>query len=135
MPIHGINHVNIRTPEYQRTIDFLRDALGLQVLPVSGYTSIEKAAWICDEDGNDLLHLASADVPYSSAEQLPDPAPRGSGAVHHIAFSCSDYDAMRSRLVALNVAFRENTVERLNIRQIFVEDPVGISFELNFSSV
>lgn len=133
MPVQGLNHINIRTPEYQRTVDFLRDALGFKVLPVSGYTSTEKAAWICDESGNDLLHLASADIPYSPSEVLPDEAPRGSGAVHHIAFSCSDYEGMRSRLISLNVVFRENYVERLDIRQIFVQDPIGITFELNFS--
>lgn len=134
MPIQGLNHINIRTPEFQRTIEFLRDALGLNVVPPTGYTSIDRAAWICDESGNDLLHLSSADVPYSPTDILPDEAPRGSAAVHHIAFTCSDYEGMLSRLTALNVAFRENYVARLDVRQIFVQDPIGITFELNFSA-
>lgn len=131
MPVHGFDHLNIRTPAFKQTVEFLTDALGMSVSPVPGLASTEKAAWILDCSGTAVLHLASADVPYSKDELLPDPPPRGSGAIHHVALSCSDIEAMRARLRALNLQFRENILEQ-GASQIFVTDPSGITFELNF---
>lgn len=132
MPVLGLNHLNIRTPDFKRTVDFLRDALGMKVSPVPEFDSIEKAAWIYDDSGVPVLHLARADVPYSPTEVLPDEAPRGSGAIQHVALSCADFEAMRSRLTALDLSFRENYLPKAGIRQIFVRDPTDILLELNF---
>ena len=132
MPVLGLNHLNVRTPDFQRTVDFLHDALGMAATAVPGHDRIEKAAWLHDASGVPVLHLASADMPYSATEDLPAVAPRGSGAIHHVALTCADYEAMRERLAALDLSFRENVPEP-GVRQIFVQDPTGITFELNFS--
>ena len=131
MPVHGFDHLNIRTPDFKRTVEFLTGALGMRVSPVRGLVSTEKAAWILDSSGSAVLHLASADIPYSKDEVLPDPPPRGSGAIHHVALKCTDLEAMRARLRRLNLEFRENIPEQ-GVNQIFVTDPSGITFELNF---
>jgi catechol 2,3-dioxygenase-like lactoylglutathione lyase family enzyme len=133
MPVLGLNHVNIRTPEFKRTVEFLRETLGMTVSPVPNAVSIEKAAWLCDHTGQPILHLASADVPYSPTERLPAVAPRGSGAIQHIALSCSDFNGTRARLAALNISFRESAIPEAGIRQIFVRDPTDIVLELSFS--
>lgn len=132
MPVLGLNHLNVRTPNFQLTVEFLRDALGMTATAVPGHDIIEKAAWLHDASDVPVLHLASADVPYSATEVLPEVPPRGSGAIHHVALTCSDYEAMRARLTRLAVGYRENVPEP-GVRQIFVEDPTGITFELNFT--
>jgi catechol 2,3-dioxygenase-like lactoylglutathione lyase family enzyme len=132
MPVLGLDHLNVRTPDFKRTVDFLRDALGMKVSPVPELDSIEKAAWIYDDSGTPVLHLASADVPYSPTEVLPAEPPRGSGAIHHVALSCADFEAMRARLTALDLSFRENHLSKTGVRQIFVRDPSDILLELNF---
>jgi catechol 2,3-dioxygenase-like lactoylglutathione lyase family enzyme len=134
MSVHGFYHLNIRTPDFKRTVEFLTDALGMRVSPVPGLASSEKAAWVLDSSGTAVLHLASADVPYSKDEVLPNPPPRGSGAIHHVALRCTDIKAMRARLRAVNLEFRENIPEQ-GVSQIFVKDPSGITFELNFRDV
>jgi catechol 2,3-dioxygenase-like lactoylglutathione lyase family enzyme len=134
MPVLGINHLNVRTPDYQRSVDFLREALGMTVSHVPDLDSIEKAAWIYDDSGVPVLHLASADVRYSPTEVLPANPPRGSGAIHHVALSCVDFEAMRARLVALDLSFRENYIPKTGVRQLFVRDPNDILFELNFGA-
>ncbi len=131
MPVYGFNHVNIRTPEFRRTLGFFTEALGMSVAVVPGLASAEKAAWILDEDGTALFHVASADVAYSPSEVLPDPPLRASGAIHHVALTCTDLVAMRDRLRHLGLTFRENSPDQ-GVRQIFVTDPSGITFELNF---
>jgi catechol 2,3-dioxygenase-like lactoylglutathione lyase family enzyme len=134
MPVHGFNHLNIRTPDFQRTVEFLTTALGMTLSPIPGQASTQKAAWILDTSGSAVLHLASADVPYSKGEVLPDPPPRGTGVIHHVALTCADFEAMRARLRALSLEFRENIPEQ-GVRQLFVTDPSGITFELNFRNV
>ena len=131
MPVLGLNHVNVRTPDFSLTVAFLRDALGMAVTAVPGHDAIEKAAWLYDATGAPVLHLAAADVAYSPDEVLPADPPRGSGAIQHVALSCADFEVMRDRLTALNLSFRENIPEP-GVRQIFVRDPSDITFELNF---
>lgn len=133
MPVLGLNHVNVRTPDFRRTVEFLRDALGMTVTPVPEHESNDKAVWAYDHTEVPVLHLASADVAYSPDEVLPAEPPRGSGAVHHIALTCADFEGMRARLSALSVSFRENHIAKTGVRQLFVKDPTGILLELNFS--
>lgn len=133
MTVHGFNHVNIRTPEFRRTLGFFTDALGMSVTAVPGLASTERTAWILDEDGTALFHVAGADVAYSPSEMLPDPPLRDSGAIHHVALTCTDLVAMRERLRRVGLTFRENSPAH-GVRQIFVTDPSGITFELNFQS-
>lgn len=132
MPVLGFNHLNVRTPDFARTVEFMRDALGMKVSPVPDHQSIEKATWIYDDHGTPLLHLARADAAYSPTEVLPAEAPRGTSAIHHVALSCADFSAMRARLTTLGLSFRENHIPKTGVRQIFVRDPTDILFELNF---
>jgi catechol 2,3-dioxygenase-like lactoylglutathione lyase family enzyme len=131
MPIQGFNHLNIRTPEFERTISFFTEALGMSLSPVPGLISTERAAWILDTTGSALFHVARADVAYSQDEVLPNPPLRNSGAIHHVALTCTDLADMRERLQRLGIKSRENSPAP-GVRQIFVIDPSGITFELNF---
>jgi catechol 2,3-dioxygenase-like lactoylglutathione lyase family enzyme len=133
MAVLGFNHLNIRTPDFKRTVEFLRDALGMTVSPIPGRDAIDKGAWVYDGNGTPVLHLASADVRYSPTEVLPPQPPRGSGAIHHLALSCNDFEAMRERLTHLGLTFRESHNSETGLRQIFVRDPTDILIELNFS--
>ena len=59
-------------------------------------------------------------------------APTGSGAVDHLAFMAEDLNATRALLEQAGVATREREVPLLGLRQIFMEDPNGVTIELNF---
>ena len=132
MTVLGLNHINIRTPELQGTLEFCRTVLGMEVTPVAGHNDMSKAAWVHDASGAPILHIASADVAYSSDEILPENPPTGSGAIHHLALTCANFSAVRERLCQLEINFRENIPEQ-GVRQLFVQDPTGITFELNFN--
>jgi catechol 2,3-dioxygenase-like lactoylglutathione lyase family enzyme len=134
MSVRCLDHLNIRTPNFERTVWFLNAALGMRVSPLPQFDSMELTAWAYDESGMPVLHLARADVRYSPTETLPVDPPRGTGAIHHVALSCTDYETMRVRLLALNLTFRENYSDQTGVRQIFVRDPTDILFELNFGA-
>ena len=52
-------------------------------------------------------------------------------ALSHVAFAIEDADAMAARLTALGVPFREIATPGTPIRQLFVNDPNGVTIELN----
>jgi catechol 2,3-dioxygenase-like lactoylglutathione lyase family enzyme len=57
--------------------------------------------------------------------------PGGPGAVDHIAFNATDYDAVSERLQSHGVAAIRNTVPGGGPRQLFVEGPDGVRIEIN----
>jgi catechol 2,3-dioxygenase-like lactoylglutathione lyase family enzyme len=53
------------------------------------------------------------------------------GAVDHIAFNGTDYDAVRARLREHGVEPAENEIPAVGLRQLFFEDPNGVKIEIN----
>ena len=56
----------------------------------------------------------------------------GSGAFDHIAFRANDPAELLERLKARGLDYRERQVPSMDLFQIFVEDPNGITVELNY---
>jgi len=130
--VDAIDHVNIRTPDVIGTGRFFADVLAMTVTLSPGDPDPARAAWICDADGRAVVHLATCDILYPWEESAPAAPSGGSGRLHHVAFRCTDYEAMAERLTAQGHAFRRNEVPQASLRQLFVEEPNGILLELNF---
>ena len=62
----------------------------------------------------------------------PAEAELDTGRVDHIAFSAENLKLMKERLAANRVKFDERVLPRLNMTQLFFQDPDGISIEFNF---
>jgi catechol 2,3-dioxygenase-like lactoylglutathione lyase family enzyme len=131
MKIEAIDHVNIRTPDVPGTGRFFEDVLGMTVIDTPGIPDRTKAAWVCDGEGRAVIHLGTADVLYPW-ETNPSVAAPGSGRVHHVALRCAGYEAIRQRLADRKLPFRTNEISEIGLRQLFVDEPNGIMFELNF---
>jgi len=56
----------------------------------------------------------------------------GTGAFDHIAFSATNWREMRARLLELKLDFHERTVPSLGLHQVFLQDPAGVTIELNY---
>jgi len=56
----------------------------------------------------------------------------GTGTIDHVAFVGSDVEAMRAKFRGIGIPFRDRTVPAMNLEQVFLEDPNGITIELNF---
>ena len=128
MTVLALEHVNIRTPDPERTISFFRDVLLMKVAPPPGQS---KGAWVYAGDAP-VVHIGAAESAYPTDERMPFSPSRGSGAVHHVALNCSDFDGVKGRLQALDLEFFERTSTLSPVRQIFVSEPNGVLFELNF---
>ena len=135
MLINSLDHCSIRTTKLQETRQFFVDILGLEDgkrpdFPFPG-------AWLYT-DSTAVIHLIGVDADDPSGLQryvggeISSEALQGSGAFDHIAFRANDPSVLIERLKKTDYAYRERQVPNMNLFQIFVEDPNGITIELNY---
>jgi len=132
MSVLALDHVNLRSRDPKRTLDFFRDVLLMKVGAPPGSTGDGPGGWVYDDGDRPILHVGSADQRYPMDEIFHFEPAHGSGAVHHVALACSDFEGIRTQLQSLALDFTENDVQQMSLRQLFVTDPNGILFELNF---
>jgi catechol 2,3-dioxygenase-like lactoylglutathione lyase family enzyme len=141
MGVQRLEHYNIRTTRFAETVKFYDDALDMKCARAPMAPEGSPATWIYDQSGIAAIHLTPVDpadpaasytkiVKYRGGES--DFAFQGSGAIDHVAFSCTGYDEIRDRLKAQEIAFIENAYPSVPLRQIFLKDPNGVTIELNF---
>jgi catechol 2,3-dioxygenase-like lactoylglutathione lyase family enzyme len=138
MPINKLAHFSVRTSSLDASKRFYREVLGFQ----EGFRPPFKfpGAWLYrggDEADFGVVHLIGIDKddPSGLKDYLGEKAEvslRGSAAVDHLAFLATDLPNMHARLHAAGCNFRERTVPSIGLHQVFVEDPSGITIELNF---
>jgi len=135
MSLRTLDHCSIRTVKLDETRDFYVHVLGLAdgdrpAFPFPG-------AWLYAGD-QAVVHLVGVDpddpgglIAYLGGEIDPA-ALDGGGAFDHIAFRADDPAALVDRLKARGLDYRERQVPSMDLFQIFVEDPNGITVELNY---
>lgn len=132
----NLDHYSIRTTQLDATVGFYCDLLGLR----NGERPPFKfpGAWLYN-DRQALVHIIGIDPndPSGLIEYLGDKDPStlvGGGAFDHVAFAMTDLPALYARIRARGTPFRERTVPDLNLHQVFLEDPNGVTLELNFTA-
>ncbi len=138
MPISKLAHFSVRTTDLEASRRFYTQILGFK----EGFRPAFKfpGAWLYrggDEADYGVVHLIGIDRndPAGLVEYLGDKdaaSLHGSAAVDHLAFLATDLRAMRETLLGQALAFRERTVPDLGLHQVFLEDPSGVTIELNF---
>lgn len=124
MTVDGLDHVNVRTRDMAATVAFYTDVLGLTAAAPPNGLDPARITWMHDSAGRALFHLTAIDGALAGT----------TGAVDHVALSCSGHAAMVARLDRLGVAHQLNEVTSIDLRQVFVRDPGGVLLELNFRS-
>lgn len=141
--IRQLDHYNVRTGKIDETVRFYTELLGLRDGPFPGDRRF--GAWLYDTTDRPVLHLIAVDpddrmeayerVKHRLGDLAGAPDQfvlNGSGAIDHVAFECADYDGMLARFQSLGLTYSQSDVPSINLRQIFVNDPNGITLELNF---
>jgi catechol 2,3-dioxygenase-like lactoylglutathione lyase family enzyme len=138
MGIRKLAHFSVRTTDMEASRRFYVDVMGFQegFRPPFNFPGL----WLYrggDEADYGVVHIIGIDPedPSGLVEYLGDKAEeglKGSGAVDHVAFLASDLPDMHRRLKAAALPYRERTVPGLGLHQVFVEDPSGVTIELNF---
>lgn len=138
MPIAKLAHYSVRTTDLEASRRFYTRVLGFK----EGFRPAFKfpGVWLYlggDEDHYGIVHIIGIDRddPQGLVEYLGDKdesSLHGSAAVDHLAFLATDLKGMQAALRREGVSFRERTVPDLGLHQLFVEDPSGVTIELNF---
>ena len=135
MTLSLLDHCSIRTVKLDETRDFYVDALGMTDGDRPDFDFPGNWLYL---DGKAVVHLVGVDPDDPSGLEAYlggsiDPASlQGSGAFDHLAFRGKGAATMIERLKARGVAFRERQVPGMDLFQIFVTDPNGITVELNY---
>ena len=135
MDVRALDHVNILTGDVDRTVDFLTSVLGLEDGPRPAFGT--PGNWLY-RNGTAVVHVSDArkkEVTHALDASQGDPSSGGAkGIVDHVAFRCSGYRATVERLRSLGVPMHEATIPGAGDRQVFVDGPDDVSFELIFSA-
>jgi catechol 2,3-dioxygenase-like lactoylglutathione lyase family enzyme len=134
MSLSSLDHCSIRTAKLDQTRDFFVDVLGMvdgdrPDFPFPGN-------WLYVDD-HAVVHLVGIDPDdpsgleeYLGAIELDELD--GSGAVDHLAFRAERPKELMGKLDKLGVDYRERKVPDMDLFQIFLEDPNGVTIELNY---
>lgn len=139
MPIQRLDHLAVRTPDLAASLQFYTKIMGFEAgfrppFDFPGY-------WLYNGNpypaSNGVVHLIGIDPdnPDGLSKYLGDRDPEsalGTGFIDHIAYAATGVDDMRARLKEHNLPWREREVPSLKILQLFLEDPSGVTIELNY---
>ena len=125
MPVAGLGHVNLRAPRalLETLRRFYVEVIGLEEGPRPPFRS--HGHWLY-AGGRDVLHLTEA-----AADEI-----RATGittTLDHVAFRCTDPEAMQARLRRHGIDYALETVPAAAQMQLFLRDPAGNGIELNFA--
>lgn len=118
--IEGLDHINIATDRLAETRAFYIDVLGLTERWRPDFSF--DGHWLYAGD-RPVVHLMSRPTAGAGSDQA---------SLNHYAFAIGDIEAVAARLTGLGVPFREIGVPDAPIRQLFLQDPNGITIELNY---
>ncbi|WP_342650821.1 VOC family protein [Pseudomonas sp. REB1044] len=137
MALHTLAHYSIRTTDLQASRRFYIDVMGLRegYRPPFDFPGV----WLYlgdDEQQFGVVHIIGidADNPHGLLDYLGGASDQaeGTGTLDHIAFLATDLQGFHQRLKAAGHRWRDRLVPSLGLHQLFVEDPSGVTLELNF---
>jgi catechol 2,3-dioxygenase-like lactoylglutathione lyase family enzyme len=129
MTVNALDHVNIITADLDGTATFYAELFDLERRNGPPPLSPSMVQWMYDQSGRPILHLNSVDCPRAYPRAV---SPGPTGAIHHVALNCSGFDDMIARLEGRALAYQQNSIASIGLRQIFTQDPNGVLLELNF---
>ncbi|MCY0852581.1 VOC family protein [Cupriavidus sp. D39] len=137
MAITKLAHFSIRTTDLDNSCAFYQRILGFK----QGYRPpfAFPGVWLYmggDEGDFGTVHIIGVDPnnPGGLAAYLGDRAlpATGTGTLDHIAFLATGVQDMWEKLKTEGIAWRDRTVPSLGLHQVFIEDPSGVTIELNY---
>lgn len=130
MIVERLDHVNIITDGLKETARFYAELLDLEERDGPPPLKPEQVRWMYDAAGLAILHINSTDCPRAFDREV-HPG-RETGAIHHVALRCGEFETVKARLDQSNADYRVNDIPAIGLKQIFTADPNNVLLELNF---
>lgn len=135
MPLTELNHYFVRANDLDRSKRFYCDVLGFEQMPRPDFPF--PGYWL-GVGGKIQVHMGPHGIPNSGLYYLgskPQSATDNSGVVDHIAFLATEPEAFAARFKSMDVPARPRYLPEIRLFQLFVNDPDGLTIELNFHGV
>lgn len=132
MTVQSLDHYTIVTADLDRSVAFYTDVLGLTNGDRPDFDF--PGAWIYVGD-KPVVHLLGKDGARLMADKGVTGGgdePKGTGSIHHVAFRAAGIDDYVSRLTAQDIRHTQQNVPGWPLKQVFLQDPDGVTIELNF---
>ncbi len=132
MPVTQLNHYFVRANDLERTKDFYVKALGFEIMPRPDFPF--KGYWL-GVNGSIQVHMGQAGIENEQLYYLGTTrksATDNSGTIDHIAFLATDPKAFVERFKEMDIKARPRSLPESELYQLFIEDPDGLTIELNF---
>lgn len=130
MIVQRLDHVNIITDRLAETARFYAEVLDLEERDGPPPSLPHLVRWMHDAGGQAILHLNSVDCPRAYGRMVAPGAE--TGAIHHVALRCGEFDEVKARLDARGADYTVNDLSAIGLMQIFTTDPNNVLLELNF---
>ncbi len=121
MPLHALDHVNVRTHRLQPMIAWYRDVLGMELGPRPGFGFA--GAWLYLA-GKPIVHLVEVD------EEPAAIAPK----IEHFALGGSDLEGFLLKLEAAGIAYEIGRPPGFPIIQVNIHDADDNHLHVDFPS-
>ena len=124
MKLNRVHHVAVLCSDYERSLTFYRDVLGLQVL--SEHYRAERQSYKTDLALNGVFVVELFSFP-NPPQRLTNPEAAG---LRHLAFEVDDVDAARSEVMEKGVPCVQVRVDPLSGKKfVFCFDPDNLPIE------
>jgi catechol 2,3-dioxygenase-like lactoylglutathione lyase family enzyme len=120
MPLTHLDHVNLRTANVARMVQFYSNVLGLHAGPRPAFSF--GGAWLYCGDCA-VVHLVEV------AEQ---PNPSGELRMEHFAFVARGFEELERNLSAAGIEYRISKLFGSETRQLNLKDPDGNRIHVDF---
>ncbi len=130
MPLENLNHFLVLAEDLEATRSFYVEILGLRLgerppFAFPGY-------WLYLGD-RAVVHLAKLQADEEQRDYLGERAQStDTGSLDHIAFEATGLKEMVAKLEGRGIATRHRRVPDAGLYQLFIQDPNGLSIELNY---
>ena len=126
----GLFHVAIKTADLDRTVRFYERMFDCHQAPRPNLGF--PGAWLAvpTPTGEAIFHIYAG----KPAENPDGSVSVGTGAIDHLSLSAVGFQAMRDKIKAAGLPWREAIVPGTPLWQLFVHDPSGVQLEIIFDS-
>ena len=124
MKLNRVHHVAVLCSDYERSLTFYRDVLGLQVL--SEHYRTERQSYKTDLALNGVFVVELFSFP-NPPQRVTNPEAAG---LRHLAFEVDDVDAARSEVMEKGVPCEQVRIDQLSGKKfVFCFDPDNLPIE------